>query len=88
MNIFRRVAQILSATRETPKMPGTESEKPVRVPTADWRQQRLAEAAEKYGKPFKCASDDLPREVIVGGKRLVSVPRGVGLTRILEEQRG
>ncbi|HTN28020.1 MAG TPA: hypothetical protein VL180_09570 [Burkholderiales bacterium] len=88
MNIFRRVAQILSATRETPKMPGTESEKPVRAPTADWRQQRLAEAAEKYGKPFKCASDDLPREVIVGGKRLVAVPRGIGVTRILEEQRG
>jgi hypothetical protein len=30
----------------------------------------------------------MPREVIVGGKHLVAVPRGMGVTRIPEEQRG
>ena len=39
----------------------------------DWRRPLLAEAARKHGKPFKCAGDELPREVILGGKDLVVV---------------
>lgn len=30
--------------------------------STDWRTEKLAEAAEKYGKPFKCSADGLPRE--------------------------
>ena len=28
----------------------------------DWRTEKLAEAAEKYGRPFKCAADFVPHE--------------------------
>jgi hypothetical protein len=83
MNIFKRVAQILQAGRTLHDSPGSAERKSVRKPD-DWRQQRLAEAAQKYGKPFKCASNDLPREVIVGGKHLVEVPSGRGATRRLD----
>ena len=37
----------------------------------EWRRQRLIEAAQKHGKPFKCAADNMPREVWVGGKALI-----------------
>jgi hypothetical protein len=83
MNIFQRVAQILHVGRTLHDTPGNAERKPARSPK-DWRQQRLAEAAQKYGKPFKCASNDLPREVIVGGKHLVEVPSGRGATRRLD----
>ena len=39
----------------------------------DWRRPLLAEAARKHGKPFKCAGDELPREVILGGKDIVVI---------------
>jgi hypothetical protein len=39
--------------------------------SGDWRKARLAEAAQKHGKPFKCAGQDLPREVIVCSKGVV-----------------
>lgn len=29
---------------------------------ADWRDEKVKEAAERYGKPFKCAADGVPRE--------------------------
>ena len=32
--------------------------------TQDWRKQRLAQAAERHGKPFKCAGRDMPREIL------------------------
>lgn len=84
MNIFRRVAQILQVTRTLHDAPDAGKRTPVRK-SDDWRQARLAEAAQKYGKPFKCASDDMPREVIVGGKHLVAVPSGRGATRRLDK---
>jgi hypothetical protein len=37
----------------------------------EWRRQRLVEAAQKHGKPFKCAGENMPREVWVHGKALV-----------------
>jgi hypothetical protein len=45
---------------------------PVEV-TDDWRTARLAQAAKRHGKPFKCASDALPREVLIGGTHRVAV---------------
>ena len=41
--------------------------------TFDWREPLLVEAARKYGKPFKCAAHELPREVMLGGKDVVVV---------------
>ena len=39
--------------------------------TADWRKQRLVQAAQRHGKPFKCAGDDMPREVLIDHKVFV-----------------
>jgi len=30
----------------------------------EWRRSRLIEAAERHGKPFKCAAADLPHEML------------------------
>ena len=35
--------------------------------SADWRKLKLAEAAQKYGKPFKCAGEHMPREILLRG---------------------
>lgn len=32
----------------------------------DWRDEKVRKAAERYGKPFKCAADSVPRERLVG----------------------
>jgi hypothetical protein len=42
----------------------------------DWRKQRLAEAAQRHGKPFKCAADGMPREIMVGRNAIVSRKNG------------
>lgn len=34
----------------------------------DWRNEKLKTAAQKYGRPFKCADSSVPREIIVDGK--------------------
>jgi hypothetical protein len=83
MNIFRRVAEILKVNGPLQNVPA-HHDVPGRA-SDDWRAERLAEAAQKYGKPFKCASDDMPREVIVGGKHLVAVGSRRGATRRLDE---
>ena len=30
--------------------------------TDDWRRERVLQAAQKYGKPFKCGGPDVPYE--------------------------
>lgn len=30
----------------------------------DWREEALKRAAEKYGRPFRCAGNGVPREVL------------------------
>jgi hypothetical protein len=45
----------------------------------DWRKRKLVEAAQKYGRPFKCAGDDLPHEVVMPGRGISKnhrYPRG------------
>jgi hypothetical protein len=39
---------------------------PVSQTDNDWRKRRLVEAAERHGKPFKCAGADLPHELLNG----------------------
>ena len=41
--------------------------------SGDWRKRKLAEAAQKYGRPFKCAGDDVPHEIMMDG-RIVTKP--------------
>ncbi|HEV7800093.1 MAG TPA: hypothetical protein VGP15_03360 [Burkholderiales bacterium] len=44
--------------------------------SADWRKQKLVEAAQRHGKPFKCAGDDMPREVLVDAQEVKAVGPG------------
>lgn len=37
----------------------------------DWRETKLKAAAERHGKPFRCAADGLPRERIESGTPVV-----------------
>lgn len=37
---------------------------PLSAPDDDWRKARIIEAAQKHGKPFKCAAADVPHEVL------------------------
>lgn len=34
----------------------------------DWRERAVQKAAIRYGKPFKCAADGVPREVLLGDR--------------------
>jgi hypothetical protein len=38
--------------------------------SADWRRDLLAQAALKHGKPFKCAAETMPREVVICRKEV------------------
>lgn len=38
----------------------------------EWREQKLKHAAKVYGRPFKCAADGLPREIIRNGTPTVT----------------
>lgn len=69
MNILDRIVRALRGAR-----PDAESSNDhLPYERFDWREPLLVEAARKYGKPFKCAADELPREVILGGKDVVVV---------------
>lgn len=35
---------------------------------ADWREEKVKAASARFGKPFLCGPDSVPREVIVDGK--------------------
>jgi hypothetical protein len=56
-------------------------------PPPDW-EAKLKAAAARFKKPFKCAADGLPREVIVEGKAVtVSPSDGVNVTKLSERKR-
>ena len=72
MKILTRIAQVFRASRSN----DDESAEYVPYSTYDWREPLLIEAARKHGKAFKCAGDELPREIMLRGKELIEV--GVG----------
>lgn len=39
----------------------------------DWREAKLVEAAKRHGRPFKCAGDGVPREVLLGSDTVSNV---------------
>jgi len=69
MKILTRMVQVFKASRSNPE----DSDEYVPYETYDWREPLLLEAARKHGKAFKCAGDELPREIMVRGKELIAV---------------
>jgi hypothetical protein len=47
------------------EVPGVIDHVPVDAGSSDWREDRLKQAQERYGRPFKCAGAELPREILV-----------------------
>lgn len=43
----------------------------------NWRDEALARAAQRYGRPFKCGPVSLPHEVMVKGQIVVREPSNV-----------
>jgi hypothetical protein len=65
MGIFRRILTVLKLRkRRDLDVPVIDSVY-VLPPATDWRKRKLAEAAQKYGRPFKCAGGEMPRQVVV-----------------------
>lgn len=42
----------------------------------DWRDAAVKKAAAKYGKPFKCSSETMRREVMVGPDKIAIAEAG------------
>ena len=69
MKILSHIMQAFKGSRSRRDSSGRDAP----YDTVDWREPLLIAAARKHGKPFKCAGDELPREIILGGKELVVV---------------
>ena len=64
MGLFRRIAALFgSRKRRIIDAPLIDSIY-VPPPSTDWRTRKLAQAAQKYGRPFKCAGGDMPRQIV------------------------
>lgn len=67
MNIFRSIARALKDNRTHDV--ATRVHDDVRVDSSgDWRKKKLAQAAQKYGRLFRCAGEDMRRQVMLRGK--------------------
>ena len=62
MDALRRIFRRPSGRIE---VPGIIDHVPVAAGTSDWREERLKQAQERYGRPFKCAGAELHREILV-----------------------
>jgi hypothetical protein len=76
MNLFRALYGSTRTSWNAPETSAGALPKLDEPAGTDWRKQRLELAARKYGRPFKCAGEDLLREVFVGGGELVTVGGG------------
>lgn len=87
MNVFRSIARALRPRRRY-AVPSLLDHVPIET-SSDWRRNRLTEAAQKHGKPFKCAAAEMPREVMIGGSHDVANTevRGDQTRRVSERQR-
>lgn len=76
----------LNTTAKQIETPTVEKPKKVEA-TPDWDAKRR-EAAEKLGKPFKCAADGMPRETLVEGNFIdVAKARGQNVTKLADRKR-
>jgi hypothetical protein len=71
MNIVRAIARVLRRRSTAGDTPPVIDHVHMTEPAGDWRKHKLAEAAQKYGRPFKCAGDDMPHEVVMRGRIVV-----------------
>ena len=62
MDVLRRIFRRPNGRIE---VPGIIDHMPVSPGSRDWREERLKQAQERYGRPFKCAAAELPREILV-----------------------
>jgi hypothetical protein len=71
MNIVRVIARAFRFRDKAREGPPVIDHVRMTEPAGDWRKRKLAEAAQKYGRPFKCAGDDMPHEVVMRGRIVV-----------------
>ena len=71
MNIVRVIARAFRLRSKAGDTPPVIDHVLMSDVTGDWRKRKLAEAAQKYGRPFKCAGDDMPHEVVMRGRIVV-----------------
>ncbi|HEX2830791.1 MAG TPA: hypothetical protein VHP37_30935 [Burkholderiales bacterium] len=62
MDVLRRIFRRPNGRIE---VPGIIDHMPVSPGSRDWREERLQQAQQRYGRPFKCAAAELPREILV-----------------------
>ena len=64
------IARLLHGAAQTPPQFRADAEPArKRKPQGkDWRDRAIQKAAFRYGKPFKCAADGVPREVLLGDR--------------------
>ena len=84
MDVLRRIFKRPSGRIE---VPGVIDHMPMNGGSRDWREERLKEAQERYGRPFKCAAAELPREILVKPRPAGDLSLG-GLSEAAEEMPG
>lgn len=62
------IAQLLHGAPQAEKAAESEAAQKRKTQRKDWRDRAVQKAALKYGKPFKCAADGVPREVLLGNR--------------------
>ena len=75
MKIFRRIARAFTRRSEPHETPALIDHVRDTGASGDWRKRKLAEAAEKYGRPFKCGGDDVPHETLERGSVITITDR-------------
>ena len=65
MNILQRIVRTLRGAEHYDVTPIEIGALPLDQSSGDWRALKLTEAAQKYGKPFKCAGEHMPREILL-----------------------
>jgi hypothetical protein len=65
MRILHRIVRAFKGGERYDVTPIEIGTLPLRGGSGDWRSHKLTEAAQKYGKPFKCAGEHMPREILM-----------------------
>ena len=65
MNILHRIVRAFRSREHYDVTPIEIGALPLSRSSSDWRSHKLTEAAQKYGKPFKCAGEHMPREILL-----------------------
>jgi hypothetical protein len=73
LNILRRIARTFRRESDRHHSAAVIDDLRDTGGSGDWRKLKLEEAAQKYGRPFKCAGDDMPHETMLRD-RIVMTP--------------